>query len=709
MKENETMSDSALLSKVREEYDRAKLETSSWLDNRSEAFDYYYGRLPLAPKEKDKSKTVSMDVQNVVDSTLAEVRQSFRGNRIGQVLQNGSEDLGQSLLESQAINCIYADDNPGGVITQNLIFDSLLQRNCIAKITHTVEKEVEYEDYEGVAMSALPEIFAPTADNQEIEIESQNETTSDEVLQMRGATPDGEPIYDLRLRRTTAYQKVVVDTIPLEEFTVNNDHKDIDLAKARFVCHRRIVSASDLIEDGYDPEIISELKSSEVSSYEYNETVRRQHRSSINYSTSDDSNRNIEIFENYYRIDYDNDGVAEIRRIVVADNQILDNEPYPFIPFAAGSAYIIPHTFEGMSLYDKQKSIQDQKTGFLRSGLDNAYIANRQRTGAIKGQVDMERLLSGSSVVPMNTPNAVVPLPFDNVMPGIFSMMEYLDKMRAEGGGNAIKPAAENQPVSNVSAHAVERNMSKMEMIGESVSDNLSKSIFLQIFRLIHLTMRHFWEGPYSYQIKDQNYITDPSKWPRRKIKTDIGLSTSERNKKLAGLNQIIGLYEMTGRNGLKDIIFNEQNVYKAVSDLAYISGFLDVSDYWIDPRTPEAQQAKQQRNQEMQQDKQRAKQLEEIALRQPMEIQQLKTQGDIELGRITSQNEINEERVKAIASLQEKMLDIEHKYDQLRFEMFKESDQMLDHQEQRELDLIIKKQKSDVSKDVNLGKQELM
>ena len=50
--------------------------------------------------------------------------------------------------------------------------------------------------------------------------------------------------------------RVVVECVPPEEFRVCDTHDSGDLKDCRFVAHTRRRTASDLLAEGYDPEII---------------------------------------------------------------------------------------------------------------------------------------------------------------------------------------------------------------------------------------------------------------------------------------------------------------------------------------------------------------------------------------------------------------------------------------------------------------------
>ena len=102
----------------------------------------------------------------------------------------------------------------------------------------------------------------------------------------------------------------------------------------------------------------------------------------------------VEVFECYLKTDFDDDGIAELRRIVYSGSEILYNEPCDYVPFYSICPYPMPHKFFGQSLADRAMDIQLIKSTVTRQMLDNLYLTNNARVGAVEGQVNLDDLLS---------------------------------------------------------------------------------------------------------------------------------------------------------------------------------------------------------------------------------------------------------------------------------------------------------------------------
>ncbi len=126
----------------------------------------------------------------------------------------------------------------------------------------------------------------------------------------------------------------------------------------------------------------------------------------------DFSMQTVEVYECYIRIDEDEDGIAELRRIVYCGSEILDDEECDHVPFHTICPIPIPHKFFGQSLADRAMDIQLIKSTVTRQMLDNLYLTNNARVGAVDGQVNLDDLLNATpgGVIRMKSANAIQPI-----------------------------------------------------------------------------------------------------------------------------------------------------------------------------------------------------------------------------------------------------------------------------------------------------------
>ena len=144
----------------------------------------------------------------------------------------------------------------------------------------------------------------------------------------------------------------------------------------------------------------------------------------------DKSMEEVETFECYIRTDFDDDGIAELRKVLYAGNDILENEPIDYVPFCSICPIPMPHKFFGHSLADRTMDLQLIKSTITRQILDNLYLTNNARVTAVDGQVNLDDLLTVTpgGVVRVKSPNAVNPITVPPVSGQSFPMLEYLDR-----------------------------------------------------------------------------------------------------------------------------------------------------------------------------------------------------------------------------------------------------------------------------------------
>ena len=122
--------------------------------------------------------------------------------------------------------------------------------------------------------------------------------------------------HDCKVKRTKTDGQVRVVSVPPEEFLISRRAASIE--DANFICHRVKKTISDLILEGYSKSVVEELPSHTHSDAEFAE--ERQARfsydeDSVPADEGQGATRQVWIDECYIHLDYDGDGIAELRKI----------------------------------------------------------------------------------------------------------------------------------------------------------------------------------------------------------------------------------------------------------------------------------------------------------------------------------------------------------------------------------------------------------
>ena len=114
-----------------------------------------------------------------------------------------------------------------------------------------------------------------------------------------------------------------------------------------------------MIAMGYDKDIVDDLPTYNDLEFSEERVARFPDGEQPDQNTSlDFSMQTLEVYECYIRIDEDEDGIAELRRIVYCGSEILEDEECDYVPFHSICPIPIPHKFIGQSLADRVMDIQ---------------------------------------------------------------------------------------------------------------------------------------------------------------------------------------------------------------------------------------------------------------------------------------------------------------------------------------------------------------
>jgi hypothetical protein len=673
--EDSGMTDDELMSAVRYEMDNASSDEAD--SARVEAMDYYWGRLPLPrPGIKGRSKVVSTDVMDAVEATMAEIMPAIGSQQLAQFPPMGPEDEQQADDESRIVNYVVMGVGGGFSAFTQAIKDGLLRRNSVIKVFWEEKTDVQYETHQDVQLQQVPQLLAPRSPDEEVSIAAADydEEVYTSPYGPQAAVSNGS----LVIKRVRKTRRPRLQAVPLDEVLVNTDHPGIDYDNARFVAHQRVVSASELIQLGIDRDVVDALPAFDMSSNSA-EAARQRSGSEREFETGHKSTKPVLLTEAYYRIDRDGDGIAELRRILCAgdDNSslhLLNDEPWDVQPFAVGSPYIVPFSWEGLSLYDRLRFVQDVKTDLVRQTLDAGTRNLNQRIGVLERQVNYNDLATSvmGGMVRMQAAGAVFALPDVQLPQSAFALLEMMDKMRREKGGAAIDTAGQAQQVAHDTAHGLERTMTAIEQVNAMVARNLAETLIKGVYSKMHRLLKKHWPGVIQARTGGKWLQQVPQTWPERdEVAVQVGMTTGERMRMMQLLGQVVQQQLQALQMGQDGVLVGLPQLYNTLIDFARAGGLQSPEQYWIDPASPQSQQAAQQKSQAAQQQAQAQQQAAaELAKAQGdllKAIEVIKAQGSIARAQIDAQVQLDKQdkdtEVK-FADMRLKLVDMNAKYD---------------------------------------------
>lgn len=637
-REPRVMSDGEMVSHCMDEIANTIQGNSGTPQEIQEALKYFNGELPAligeAAKDPKVSRTVSMDIQNGVLGALAKIMPSFLTDRLIEFEPTDEMDEQQALLESDLVQYVFMEQCNGFEIIVVGLMDALMCRNGNAKVYWDRHWEVSYQEYPRVPEMAIPQLLQPSREGEEVEI-IDGEPVGVEMQQGMvdgpyGPVPIEQPIqtYRVKVRRKTPCSRPMVVSMPPEETGVASDQESIDLTDCRFVHHERQCTRSDLIADGYDEDLVYQIPRSGTPT---GRTVRESAGNTMHNTSSHEATDIVTVYECYPLLDRDGDGIAERLHVVIGDGDVLlDWEEYDGMPVVSGTGIIYPHRWQGISLYDRLKQIQDSNTNMVRTIEDGTSLSARQRNQVVDNVVNMKDLLktqTGGNVRVKHL-NGMAPVPQNEVPQSAFSFLDYNDKRRRESGGGAIDDAPNQMPVGGDSAHGVERLMSSMELDDAQVAQTFAKTFLRPIFLELHRLVRKYMQGEISAKVGDRWVSSIPSQWiARDRAVVKIAPSQGERLRQAGALGGLLDRQLTLQEQG--STLVSGGTIHRITSDMTRLMGLANPEQYWVDPNSPEGQQAAQQQQQMQQQMQQKQEQVEQLM--QQMQIMQ--TQAAVKLG----------------------------------------------------------------------------
>ena len=594
------MDENKLKSIIESEIDNALgfIETDT-TDERQKALEYYL-REPYGNEIEGKSQIVTGEVAEVVDGALPQLIRVFTSsdNVVEfQPVNDGDEPFAKQATEY--CNWVFYKENDGFLILHNWFKDALLQKTGVVKAYWDDKKDVTKEKYENLSDDELLMLMQ----DEELEVLSQ-ETIEDsvEVIDPMTGMPAVDPMtgmpmmqtnrtHSVKVKKTVKKGSVVVENIPPEEFLISKRAKTIE--DSPFVAHRRQMTRSELIAMGFDKKIVEGLAAGDTLEFSPERIARYTRGEEPNsMGSQDESMEIIEVYECYIKTDYNNDGIAELRRVVYASQEILEDMDCDYVPFHSICPIPIPHKFYGQSLADRALDLQLIKSTVVRQMLDNLYLTNNYRVGAVEGQVNLDDLLTSTAggVVRIKNPNAIVPMTVQSNVAQSFPMLEYLDGIQARRTGvsdsqNGIDPNI----LQNVTAAAVsamsQASAGKLELIARIFAETGVKSLFKGILQLLC----KYQDKERVIRLNGKFIPFNPREWSDQyNVSINVGLGTGTRQEQLATMQMILSKQEEIIQGyGLSNPLVSIKQYRDTLAKFINMAGFKDATAF-MNEITPE-------------------------------------------------------------------------------------------------------------------------
>ncbi len=588
---------------LKSEMDDAKDFIDQIDEERADATDYYLGNSPSSTSSM-QSEFVSTDVRDSVLFMLPSIMRTFFGtSKVVEFIPKGPEDIAVAKQQTDYINYIIQQKNPGFKVMYDVFKDALVRKagyvkaywdDTISSSTH------EYSNISPEAYQAL--MLDPDVEMIEEKVEMQSMTvmdqmTGEEIVQETPAS------YDVTIRRVKAKDQVCIEAVPTEEILISRHARS--LHSSPYVAHRMVKTISDLVAMGYDKEEMQQFAGSgsavDEDSYEL-EQARNPYADFTGVDRADNNSKNVLYVEHYVFYDLDGDGIDERIRVCTVGNglNIVNTIPWDDLPITLFCPDPEPHTSIGSCPADYLMPIQAAKSQIMRDTLDSLGHAIFPRMGIVEGQVNIDDVLNTDIGQPirMRAPGMVQPFTVPFVGKEAFPVLSYLDEAKENRTGVSKASAGLNaDALQSSTASAVSATMSgaqgRIELICRHFADGMK-----DLFKLVNSLVIKHQEQQDVMRLNNEFIPIDPRYWDSDKdMMINVAISKSSDEEKFQVLTSLAQKQEQIMQTlGPQNPLVDLQQYANTLSKMIEMAGFKDAKTFInteippMPPQPPEEQ-----------------------------------------------------------------------------------------------------------------------
>ena len=595
---------------------------------REKSLEYYLSE-KMGNEIEGRSQVVSSDVQDAVEPLMANLLRIFTSsNELWRCEPVGADDVEISEQATSYLNHVFFKKNNGWLILHNFIKDALIEKNGILKVFYYESDKVEREEYERLSDDEFTllvedddvEVIEHTAyddpnptggygspenpmaqDMQPPMVQPPMDAMPPEMASMEEMPEGEEPsefekpkLHDVVIHRIYKKGKCCVEGIPPEEFIIESRAKTID--EANFCAHRTTKTRGELIELGYDADLVETLPTQNTQVYNTETTARhRDIENGIGYDTNDYATQEVDVYECYIRCDYEGDGRAILRKVTVGGENagiVLDDEPYDTMPFVSMTPIILPHRFYGRSVAELVEDVQLVKTFVLRALNDNIYGINNNRLIVNDSVTNLSDILT-------NRPNMVVrvkgspqeavqSMPVQSIGDTAYPLLEYFDSLKEiRTGVTKVGQGLDADALKSRTASGVNQVMTQAQGRMEFFARTFSNTGINDLGRKILECVIKHQDKEDIVRVHGEFVPFKPYEWKDRcDITVTSGLGTGNSAERITMLNSILErqIQAMEIQGNPDAPIVNIQKIYTTLQRIVETAGLKDVDQFFMNP-----------------------------------------------------------------------------------------------------------------------------
>ena len=569
------------------EADAVQYNTNFNTDN-EELQRRYKGEL-YGDEKPERSKVVSNDVQDTVESDMPSLARNFLGARKPCIFEPNTldpEEIDEAKEKTEYVDWIVRKQVDSFRTQHGFLKDIEVQNMGALKyfMEDIVEKRVI--PYEDISFEELTRIEAEL---------SEDERDTVEITERSDVRTEGEEErLDVKFEVTRKVRKVKVIGIPLESLLISTNASSEE--DANLVGDTVRKTRGELLQEGFDIELISKLptapnKKGDKSSLP---DIRFDKDTGIDQDSFNAwATQNVDISDLYVKIDKDGDGVAERRHIIKSGNEILSDDPFEIVPYAITSAILMSHTIKGISRAELAAPIAKIKTAIIRGMQNNAYAVNEPMLG-VNEDVNMDDLLvrrpNGLVRTEGNTNpgNSIFPMNIDYIGDKALQVVNYWDQAKAQTIGTIIasqglQADAFKEETATRFQGMKDASQAKIELVVRVIAE----TAYCRMYAGIAWLVSQYQTTEVEIKVLGKPLTVNPSNWKHKHQPTStLGLGSGDGERTTETLSSIYGLQTQLKVEG--SVLVDEVKRYNTLDSLLKSLDIHNTSEFFNNPERPD-------------------------------------------------------------------------------------------------------------------------
>jgi hypothetical protein len=578
---------------------------------RSLALDVYAGK-NIEPAPEGRSQVTDWSVFETVNwimPSLMRIYGGINGDKIVEFDPTGPEDEDAAEQESEYLNYLVTQKNDWEITARTWLQDALITKNayCMAYMDERLVPEIEryegqteeqvallldddvevvgqrqYDDPDDDGIVINPTTGMPVQDEMESELAlaAYLEQGMEPVMQYR-------QLFDLEVRRVKPVESLCFKVLPPERVRVGNDTPSFQIDDdTNYLEHWERVTISDLRKQGFD--VSDDIAEGDSYTVDWEEDQSRDEIYELDreYDSPDPSMRKVSVRTIWIRYDYDEDGIAELIKVIRVGDEILYMDHESRIPVACIVPFMNTHRHIGMSVADLVFDIQRIKTALLRGGLDGMNLALNPRH-AISPEVNVNDMLisrPGAIIRVDGNPGEghIMPIQTENVFPYAQQGLDHMDRViESRVGVNRMFQGIDESALND---HNRVGQLSTMA--AQRVEDiaRIFSAGFKRLFSISHELIIKSGRVDKTIKLRGQWVDIDPSQWRTgRDMRVVAPFAAGNKDALLQRLMAIVSLQEKAFAAGLPIVDADDAyNLALEISKAADLPG----TKFFTDPAT---------------------------------------------------------------------------------------------------------------------------